>query len=116
MSFDAHANNGWSAVATAPTPATSGLSLIVTAGRGALFPVVPFNCTVTGSAGNPEYVRVTAIATDTLTITRAQEGSAARTIVIGDTIALTVTAKTLTDIEAAVNTIVAMQRGEHFMS
>ena len=116
MAFDTHANNVWSAVATAPSPATSGLSLIVTAGRGALFPAVPFNCTVTGSAGNPEYVRVTAISTDTLTFIRAQEGSAARTIVVGDTIAVTVTAKTLTDIEAAVNTIVAMQRGEHFMS
>jgi hypothetical protein len=45
-------------------------------------------------------VRVTAISTDTLTITRAQESSSARTIVVGDQIAATITLKTLTDIEA----------------
>ena len=44
-------------------------------------------------------VRVTAIATDTLTIARGQEGSTARTVVVGDQIMAAITAKTLTDIE-----------------
>ena len=102
--MDAHKNFAYSLVATAPSPATSGLSLIVTAGQGALFPAAPFNATVWITGANPittnaEIIRVTAINTDTLTIVRAQEGSVARTIVIGDQIAATITAKTLNDIE-----------------
>ena len=50
---------------------------------------------------NAEIVRVTAVAGDTLTITRAQEGTSARTVIIGDQIAATVTVKTFTDIETA---------------
>jgi hypothetical protein len=102
---DSHANFAYSTVATAPSPATSGTTLIVGAGDGAKFPTPPFNCTVwpTGSGlpstTNAEIVRVTLISTDTFTITRAQEGSTARAIVIGDQIAATITAKTLTDAE-----------------
>lgn len=101
---DAHKNFAISAVATAPSPATSGTSLVVTAGHGTRFPTPPFNATVwpTGATPNPtnaEIVRVTAISTDTLTITRAQESTTARSIVVGDQIAATITAKTLTDAE-----------------
>lgn len=101
---DAHKNFAYSLIATAPSPATSGTSLVVTAGQGALFPAVPFNATIWPASTQPlstnaEIVRVTARSTDTLTITRAQEGTAARTVVIGDQIAATVTAKTLTDVE-----------------
>lgn len=77
---------------------------MVTAAQGALFPAVPFQATIWPTAANPistnaEIVTVTAIATDTLTIVRAQEGSSARTVVVGDQIAATVTAQTLTDVE-----------------
>ena len=101
---DAHKNFPYSLVATAPSPAISGTSLIVTAGQGALFPAVPFNATiwpvgVLPISTNAEIVRVTEISTDTLTITRAQESSSARTVIVGDQIAATITAKTLTDIE-----------------
>lgn len=103
---DAHKNFAASLVATAPSPATSGTSLVVTAAEGGLFPAVPFNATVwpagtQPTAANAEVVRVTNIATDTLTITRTQESSSARTVVVGDQIAATITAKTLTDAEAA---------------
>jgi hypothetical protein len=103
---DAHANLAVSAVSTAPTPATTGVILLVTTGHGVRFPAVPFNATVwpTGAAPTPanaEIVRVTARTTDTLTIVRAQEGTTARSIVVGDQIAATVTKKTLDDIEAA---------------
>jgi hypothetical protein len=99
---DAHANFARSTVATAPSPASSGTSLVVAAGEGAKFPAVPFNATVWPTGVDPlttnaEIVRVTNISTDTLTITRTQESSSARTIVVGDNIAQTITKKTLED-------------------
>src|SRR3990170_1682707 len=101
---DAHKNFAYSTVATAPVPADSGTSLIVASGAGALFPAPPFNVTVWPAsaqplASNAEIVRVTDITGDTFTIVREQEGSAARAIIVGDQIAATITAKTLTDAE-----------------
>ncbi len=110
MSFDPHFNFAYSTVATAPSPATSGTSLVLSTGDGVLFPAPGtdghFNLTIwpTGVAptkANAEIVRVTARSTDTLTITRTQEGTSARTIVVGDQVALTITAKVITDIEAS---------------
>ena len=104
---DAHKNFAYSTVATAPSPATSGTSLVVASGGGALLPAAPFNVTIwpTGvqpTAANAEIARCTAKATDTLTIVRAQEGSAARTVVVGDQVSATITNKTLTDIESMI--------------
>ena len=109
---DAHKNFAYSTVATAPSPASSGTSLVVAAGGEALFPAVPFNATVWPAAVQPlstnaEVVRVTGITTDTLTIVRTQESSSARSIVVGDQIAATITAQTLTDAEAAQATTLA---------
>lgn len=109
--FDAHKNFTITTVATAPSPALTGLSLVVKAGTGVIFPAPPFNVVVwpeksTASAGTVEVLRVTAITTDTLTIERKQEGSAARSIIAGDQIAVAITAKTITDIETAVGTVV----------
>ena len=86
---DLHTNFAVSLVATAPTPAASGTSLVVTAGQGALFPTPPFNATVWPASGQPtsgnaEIVRVTAVSTDTFTIVRNQEGSQTRVILVGD--------------------------------
>ena len=99
---DAIKNFAYSLVATAPSPASSGTSLIVTAAQGTYFPTVPFNATIWPTASQPtntnaEIVRVTAIGTDTLTIVRQQEGTSARTVVIGDQIAATITAKSIND-------------------
>ena len=93
---DVLTNFAYSTVATAPSPATTGTSLVVAAGEGARFPAVPFNATIwpTGVAPlatNAEVVRVTAIATDTLTIVRGAEGSTARSVIVGDQIAATLT-------------------------
>jgi hypothetical protein len=101
---DPHKNFAYSTVATAPSPATSGTSLVVASGDGSKFPTTPFNAIIWPTSAQPttanaEIVRVTAIATDTLTITRAQESSSARTVVVGDQIAAVITAKTLTDAE-----------------
>lgn len=104
MAFDNHTNLAYALVATAPSPAISGTSLVVTAGFGATLGTPPFNMVVwaTGVApttSNAEIVRVTNISTDTLTITRSQESTSARTILVGDQIAVSMTAKTFTDIE-----------------
>lgn len=67
--------------------ASGATSLSVGAGEGARFPAVPFNAVIWNKtdypdpahayrAGDGEIVRVTNIATDTFTITRAQEGTA----------------------------------------
>lgn len=102
--MDAHKNFAFSLVATAPSPATTGTSLVVTAAEGALFPAVPFNAVIwpTGvqpTSTNAEIVRVTTISADTLTIIRQQESTSARTVVVGDQISAAITAKTLNDIE-----------------
>lgn len=106
MAFDVHKNLAVSTVATAPSPATSGISLGLPSGHGARFPAVPFNATVCPVATQPdptnaEIVRVTANAADTLTIVRAQEGTTARAIVVTDQIFASITAKSLTDIETS---------------
>jgi hypothetical protein len=105
VSFDAHKNFAYSTIATAPSPALSGTSLVLQAGDGAKFPAAPFNAVIWPAgaiplATNAEIVRVTVVATDTLTITRQTETSGNRSVVIGDQIAAAITAKTLTDIEA----------------
>jgi hypothetical protein len=104
MAIDAHANFGVSSVAVAPSPATTGTSLTVATGEGTRFPAAPFNATVAPSGvlatpANAEIVRVTARSGDVLTITRAQEGSVARAVVVGDLCVASITAKALQDIE-----------------
>ena len=107
--FDSHKNLAYTSVATAPSPATSGTSLVVTTGTGSLFPTPPFNAVcwpgggATASQANAEYVRVTAISTDTFTIVRAQEGSAAQSIGVGYQLALVTSKKVITDLENAIN-------------
>lgn len=106
---DAHKNFAISTVATAPSPATTGTSLVVEAGTGSRFPAPPFNAVVWPEKAiavptNAEVVRVTNVVSNTLTISRKAEGSTARVIVIGDQIADAVTVKTLTDIEEALVT------------
>ncbi len=79
------ANFATSLVATAPSPATSGTSLVVTAAQGTRYPAVPFYATAhpkneVPTFDNAEAVLVTARSTDTFTITRAQKGTTAKTI------------------------------------
>jgi hypothetical protein len=107
VTFDPHKNFAYSTVATPPSPASSGTSLVVAAGEGSRFPAPSFNAVVWPAGLNPlptnaEVVRVSAgpPGSDTFTIARAQEGSSARAIVAGDQIADAITAKDLTDIEA----------------
>ena len=103
--MDALKNFAYSLVATAPSPATSGTSLIVTTGQGSYFPATPFDATiwpagVQPSNTNAEIVRVTNVSTDTLTITRAQYGTTAQSIAVGYQIAQTVDANLLGQLAA----------------
>lgn len=91
-----------STVATAPSPATSGTSLAVETGHGTrfpdpavdgAFPVTLWPAGTTPDPGNAEIALCTARSGDTLTITRAQEGTSARTVVTGDQMMLAVTAE-----------------------
>lgn len=120
--FDEHGNFAYSIVAIAPTPAAGGTSLGVFAGDGTLFPTPPFNVTIWPAdtayptATDAEILRVTAIVGDTFTVTRQQEGSPARTILVGDQIAETITAKSLTDIETEFDAHAASASAHHAQS
>jgi hypothetical protein len=90
-----------STVATAPDPAASGTTLIVATGHGTRFPDPAtdgsFPVTIWPTASQPdpsnaEIASCTARTGDTLTITRAQEGTSARTVIVGDQIMLAITA------------------------
>lgn len=118
---DAHNNFAYSLVETAPSPASSGVSLNVTAGQGALFPAVPFNLVIWPAGAQPlsttaEIVTVTAISGDVLTIVRAQEGTAARTVVIGDQVSAGITKRTLNDVEGNLQPATNMQVQPNFVT
>ena len=103
--MDSLKNFAYSLVATAPSPATSGTSLVVTAGQGSYFPTTPFDATIWPSGTQPtntnaEIVRVTNVSTDTFTITRAQYGTTAQSIAVGYQIAQTVDANLLNQLAA----------------
>lgn len=79
-------------IVTAPSPDTSGTSLVVDSGQGARFPTpstdgyfyaTAFPADEVPHIGNAEVVRVTAKSTDTFTIVRAQRGTTAKAIEAG---------------------------------
>lgn len=106
---DAHKNFAYSTIATAPSPADYGTSLVVASGEGSRFPTPPFNATVWPTGEQPtattaEIVRVTAVSTDTFTIQRTEGDSYRRDILVGDQIAATITARVMTDAENVAQT------------
>ena len=87
--MDLIANFAYSTVLTAPSPATSGTSVVLQSGDGAKFPVAPFDVMfwptgVQPLTTNAEIARCIAKSTDTLTIVRTQYGSTNRSVVVGD--------------------------------
>lgn len=105
--MDPVVNFGLSTVATAPSPATTGTSLVLDSGDGALFPdpslVGPYNLVVKPAnafpnSTNSEIIRVTTRVGDTLTVVRSQEGTSARSIIVGDEIYMSPTKKLIDDI------------------
>ncbi len=115
MALDPVKNFAISRVATAPSPADSGTTLVVETGDGALFPdpsasgaynVVIYPNGEQPTSTNAEIVRVTARTSDTMTITREQESTSARTIAEGDIVMLAITAKVVSDLSTAVTGVV----------
>ena len=92
-------NRAFSKLAAALTD--SALTVDVTAGDGALFPsTYPFHITI-----DDEILAVTNRSTDTLTFTRAAQGSSAAAHSSGGRVFLNITAKSITDLNTAVNAI-----------
>jgi hypothetical protein len=107
MAIDPVRNFAITTVATVPSPADSGTTLVVASGEGALFPdpsssgefnVVVYPNGEQPTSSNAEIVRVTARTTDTLTIEREQESTSARTILEGDVVLMAITKKMVDDI------------------
>ncbi len=96
------ANNAYSTLAASISD--SATSITLTTGEGARFPSLTgadyFYATLIDSSNNLEIVKVTARATDVLTVTRAQESTTARAYTSGDRIELRVTAAGLDAIAA----------------
>jgi len=94
-----------STVATAPSPATTGTSLVVATGKGSLFainePAIIFPANDQPLTSNAEIVKVSNVVGDTLTIVRGQESTTARSIVAGDIIIQGITAKDWNDLVAS---------------
>jgi len=107
MGFKPHKNFAISTVVTPPSPATSGTTLTVTTGEGSKFssgsvayPVVVWPANTLSTSANAEIMLAT-VSGDSFTLTRAQEGSSARTVIAGDQIAQAITAGVLEDVEGA---------------
>lgn len=114
--FDSVKNFVYSTVLTAPDPAQSGTTLSVQVADGANFPdpasvndynLVVFPAGTQPTVANAEIVRVTAKSSNELTITREQESTSARNILVGDQVILAPTAKSIDDIVGALNTVEA---------
>jgi hypothetical protein len=102
---DNFANLAYGIVSGPPAPVDSGSTLTLEAGNGARFPAAPFQVTIwpirqIPDPTNAEIASCTAVAGDTLTLLRAQQGTAPRRIVVGDQVALTVTKKLIDDLTA----------------
>lgn len=106
-------NFTYSTVAVAPSPATSGISLTVSSGDGALFvagrPAVIYPSGEAPLTTNAEIVDVSNVVGDVLTIVREQESTSARTVIVGDQIAQVLTAAEYNALEAY---IAALETGK----
>ena len=108
--MDSHPNLVKTTVAVAPSPASSGTTLSVPSGHGSKFSSFPFNIAIWPAGEDPTWLnceigRLTGQSGDVLTFSRAQEGTSARAIIVGDNIAVSVTQKNFTDIETAISTL-----------
>ncbi len=92
-------NNANSKLAAAITASATSLSVL--SGEGARFPsTFPFHITI-----DNEILQVTGRSSDTLTVTRAQESTTAASHKAGANVQLNITAKAISDLNAAVNSL-----------
>lgn len=96
-------NFAYGRVATAPSPATSGTTIVVGSGEGSKMPSTPFRAVVLKAGTlNPyiadgEVINVISRSTDTLTVTRGYESSTPISIEVGDTVLAMPTAGTFSE-------------------
>lgn len=108
MAFQPRKNFAYTTVATAPSPALSGTSITLVDATdfpdpvGIGYEVVIYPTGAQPLSSNAEIALATAKVGNVLTITRAQAGTVARTILVGDQIHAGITARHLDDIEAAI--------------
>ncbi len=96
-------------VLTAPSPDTSGTSIVLESGQGARMPATPFYAVAHPPAKVPtldsaEKILVTAVSTDTLTIVRAQGDTTAQPIAVGWRISNAIFFKDLSPTRVSVST------------
>jgi len=91
-------NNAISALASAIT--SGATSLTVVSGEGSKFPSSNFNITI-----DDEILNCSSRSGDVLTVSRAQEDTTASAHAVGSFVSLNLTAKQITDLNTAVNTI-----------
>lgn len=108
MTFQSHANLLTTNVVTAPSPATSGTSITVSTAWATKIAALtlPVQLVIAPDSTEPDDANAEIVTctnanggTGVLTITRAQEGSTARTVIAGDRIRLALTKLHLEDIE-----------------
>lgn len=91
-------NFGYTTVATAPSPATSGTSITVATGHGSRFEIgdrivrTPPGATVADLPTVGELLDISNIVGDVLTVVRARESTTAQAIAIGDELRTVITA------------------------
>ena len=104
--MDQHPLFAYSTLAASASSAATTITLVSAAqfpdpASGGAYNAVLWPLNVKPTILNAEVVRVTAKSSNTLTITRAQEGSTAFAFAAGDEVAVAITPKVVTDIEAA---------------
>lgn len=107
--FDNHVNLLSGSIQTPPSPATTGTTWTLMPGDSARFqtnmPVTVAPPNVQPTFDNAEICYLTGVSGDELTVERAQEGTIAKPIAAGWQVYGTMTAKTVTDIEAAITEV-----------
>lgn len=106
-------NNAASTLASGVS--NSATSMVVATGQGALFPTPTatdtFRATLIRASDDAiEIVLVTARSSDTMTVTRAQEGTTGLTLLAGDKFELRITAAYLNNQDVAVQTVAAASK------
>lgn len=107
-SYDTPGNLAYSAIVTAPSPATSGTSVVVTTGVGSSFgigPAVLAPANTTPTKANSEIVYVSSVSGNTLTIARAQESTTAKAVTTSWVIFQAYTTKLQLDIWNAIGVL-----------
>lgn len=116
MAVDAVKNLAYGLVSTAPSPDTTGTSMTLQTGQGANFPTAPFDASCWPANTMPTYstceiVRVTGVAGDTITMTRAQYGTTAQPVAAGYQFAQTFTANLIQELINAANLVAEISDG-----